>query len=116
MDGMMEKGATEPASFSERPQSWRRQVRRRATWATLLGEAKAASSQPCLLCRSWCESFGPARRWAKELTSRGYFVAELDFSPGDGDHRCPTQRQKRLPISAAVCRIFSARLFIENLI
>src|SRR5512144_69961 len=28
------------------PRSWRRQVRRRATSATLLGEAKAASSKP----------------------------------------------------------------------
>src|SRR5512147_2191985 len=28
------------------PRSWRRQVRRRATWATLLGEAEAASSKP----------------------------------------------------------------------
>src|SRR5512147_1552014 len=28
------------------PRSWRRQVRRRATWATLLGEAEAAGGEP----------------------------------------------------------------------
>src|SRR5512147_1929264 len=28
------------------PRSWRRQVRRRATWATLLGEAEAADGEP----------------------------------------------------------------------
>src|SRR5512147_2898403 len=34
------------------PRSWRRQVRRRATCATLLGEAKAASSQPAAAGRA----------------------------------------------------------------
>src|SRR5512132_3473038 len=34
------------------PRSWRRQVRRRATCATLLGEAKAASSQPAAAGRT----------------------------------------------------------------
>src|SRR5512132_925286 len=34
------------------PRSWRRQVRRRATSATLLGEAEAASSQPAAAGRT----------------------------------------------------------------
>src|SRR5512132_1557566 len=34
------------------PRSWRRQVRRRATWATLLGEAEAAGGEPAAAGRT----------------------------------------------------------------
>src|SRR5512143_1822267 len=34
------------------PRSWRRQVRRRATWATLLGEAEAAVGEPATAGRT----------------------------------------------------------------
>ena len=41
MDGVMEKSGTEPADLSERPQEAGGDKSRRATTATLLGEAES---------------------------------------------------------------------------
>ena len=49
MDGMMEKGDDGAGGVvGAPPTSWRRQVRRRAATATLLGEAEAAGGEPAV--------------------------------------------------------------------
>ena len=47
MEELVETATTQPADLAEPlPNSWRRQVRRRATSPTLLGEAEAAGGEP----------------------------------------------------------------------
>src|SRR5512132_156096 len=62
------------------PRSWRRQVRRRATTATLLGEAEAACGEPAVAGRAFGAGGSRTQRH-----SRAAVVLARPGAPGCGD-------------------------------